>query len=200
MVSRTALAALLVAALFASGSALFAQGALPPGESGVAAHLTASPRHGEWVRYEAGTEDTMEAWVVYPERSDKAPVVVVIHEIFGLTDWARAVADQLAAEGFLAVAPDFLSGKAPGGQGSRALTPDAARALMGQLQWAEIARRLDATVRSAIAGAAASPSTTPPSSRTWTRRWSTTAPPRPRPASPACRAPCWACTAVTTPG
>lgn len=151
MVSRTALAALLVAALFASGSALFAQGALPPGESGVAAHLTASPRHGEWVRYEAGTGDTVEAWVVYPERSDKAPVVVVIHEIFGLTDWARAVADQLAAEGFLAVAPDFLSGKAPGGQGSRALTPDAARALMGQLQWAEIARRLDATVRYATA-------------------------------------------------
>jgi carboxymethylenebutenolidase len=52
--------------------------------------------------------DEVDAWVVYPERSDVAPVVIVIHEIYGLTDWLRAAADQVAAEGFIAVAPDLL--------------------------------------------------------------------------------------------
>ncbi len=50
----------------------------------------------------------LKTWVSYPERSDKAPVVIVVHEIFGMTDWVRGVADQLAAEGFIAVAPDLL--------------------------------------------------------------------------------------------
>ena len=57
-------------------------------------------------------------WVVYPERKDKAAVVLVIHEIFGLSDWIRGVSDQLAKEGFIAVAPDLLSGKGPGGGGT----------------------------------------------------------------------------------
>src|SRR5262249_13796784 len=56
-------------------------------------------------------------WVVYPERKDKAPVVIVIHEIFGLSDWIRGVADQLAREGFIAVAPDLISGLGPNGGG-----------------------------------------------------------------------------------
>ena len=118
---------------------------LPPAEADVAARLAGSPRHGEWVRYDAGMGDTVDAWLVYPERSDKAPVVVVIHEIFGLNDWARAVADQYAAEGFIAIAPDFLSGKAPDGMGgTRALGgPDAARAAMAKLESEEILRRLD---------------------------------------------------------
>jgi carboxymethylenebutenolidase len=59
-------------------------------------------------------------FVVYPERSGKAPVVLVIHEIFGLSDWIRGVADQLAAEGFIAVAPDLLSGHGPNGGGTEA--------------------------------------------------------------------------------
>ena len=50
-------------------------------------------------------------WVVYPERKDKAPVVIVIHEIFGLSDWIRNVADQLAREGFIAIAPDLITGQ-----------------------------------------------------------------------------------------
>lgn len=58
-----------------------------------------------------GGTDSLRAWVVYPERRDKAPVVVVLHEIFGLSTWIRGVADQLAADGFIAVAPDLLSGK-----------------------------------------------------------------------------------------
>jgi carboxymethylenebutenolidase len=58
-----------------------------------------------------GSGDSVRAWVVYPERKDKAPVVVVIHEIFGLTPWVRSVADQLAADGFIAIAPDLMTSK-----------------------------------------------------------------------------------------
>src|SRR5204862_819346 len=58
------------------------------------------------------------AWIVYPERKEKAGVVIVIHEIFGLSDWIRGVADQLAREGLIAVAPDFVSGHGPGGGGT----------------------------------------------------------------------------------
>ena len=65
---------------------------LPPMEADAMTALKASPRHGEWVKYDAGQGDKVDAWVVYPERSDKAPVVILIHEIFGLTDWAPATA------------------------------------------------------------------------------------------------------------
>lgn len=86
---------------------------LPAGSTTVAARLASSTRHGEYVmipRTPGGT-DSLRAWVVYPERRDKAPVVVVLHEIFGLSTWIRGVADQLAADGYIAVAPDLLSGK-----------------------------------------------------------------------------------------
>ena len=72
--------------------------------------LEKSSRHGEWVDYKSG-ERTIKAFVVYPERKDKAPVVLVIHEIFGLTDWVRGVCDQLAESGVIAIAPDLLSGQ-----------------------------------------------------------------------------------------
>lgn len=72
--------------------------------------LAASPRHGEWVMVGAGT-DSVRAYVVFPERKTKAPVVVVVHEIYGLTPWVRGVADQLAADGFIAIAPDLLTSK-----------------------------------------------------------------------------------------
>lgn len=122
------------------------------------ARLNESPRHGEWVTFDAGGGDLVEAWVVYPERSDAAPVVVVIHENRGLNDWARAVTDQFAAEGFIAIAPDFLSGKAPGGGGTRTVDPDGARGLIGQLDPAEIVRRIRGTVRYATLLPAASQS------------------------------------------
>ena len=72
--------------------------------------LNSSPRHGEWVDIKSG-ERTLKAFVVYPERKDKAPVVLVIHEIFGLTDWARSLCDELAEAGVIAIAPDLLSGQ-----------------------------------------------------------------------------------------
>ncbi len=82
---------------------------LPADAAGAVARLNASPRHGEYVTIRSGN-DSVRAWVVYPQRSTRAPVVVVVHEIFGLSSWVRAVADQLAAEGYIAIAPDFLTG------------------------------------------------------------------------------------------
>jgi len=141
-----------------AAAAVSAQSAgLPPAEAGAKARLETSPRHGEWVTVNAGGGDTVDAFVVYPERADRAPVVVVIHEIFGLSDWVRSVADQLAAEGFIAIAPDLISGKAPGGKGSRAVGPDDARALVSALDPAEVTRRLNATARYATSLPAALP-------------------------------------------
>jgi len=86
------------------------------------AQLAASPRHGDWVDIKSSNGAApIRSFVVYPERKDKAPVVVVIPEIFGLSDWIRGVADQLAKEGFIAIAPDFLSGMGPNHGGSQEL-------------------------------------------------------------------------------
>lgn len=78
------------------------------------AKLESSPRHAEWVKIKQHDRD-VHSFVVFPEVKDKATAVIVIHENRGLTDWVRTVADQLAAEGFIAIAPDLLSGTGPGG-------------------------------------------------------------------------------------
>src|SRR5687768_10822049 len=84
---------------------------LPPAEERAKAALERSPRHGEYVDVALASSKTpIRTWVVYTERKDKAGVVILIHEIFGLSDWMRGVADQLAADGFIAVAPDLISG------------------------------------------------------------------------------------------
>jgi carboxymethylenebutenolidase len=72
--------------------------------------LNSSPRHGEWVDLKSGTR-TIKAFVVYPQSKTKTPAVLVVHEIFGLTDWIRGVCDQLAESGVIAIAPDLLSGQ-----------------------------------------------------------------------------------------
>jgi carboxymethylenebutenolidase len=84
--------------------------------------LEASPRHREYVPLKQGNR-TLQAFVVYPEVSGKASVVILIHEIFGLSDWAKEMADELAGQGFIVVAPDLLSGYGPNGGGSSAF-PD----------------------------------------------------------------------------
>jgi len=129
---------------------------IPPGEAQARERLNSSPRHGEWVTVKDG-QDTVKAWLVYPERRDKAPVVVVIHEIFGLTDWIRSVADQLAAEGFIAIAPDLLTGKGPNGGGTESVDRDGAVGLVRGLQREEVFRRLNATVQHATQLPAAQP-------------------------------------------
>ncbi len=95
---------------------------LPPGEENAQAVLNASPRHGEWIDipYE-GSTIPLRAWISYPERKDKAPVIIIIHEIFGVTDWIRSVADQLAKDGYVAVAPDYISGLGPNGGGTESI-------------------------------------------------------------------------------
>ena len=78
------------------------------------AKVEKSPRHREWVTVKHG-DRAVETFVVYPESASKAPVVLIIHEIFGMTDWAQDLADQVAAAGYIAVAPDLLSGMGPNG-------------------------------------------------------------------------------------
>jgi carboxymethylenebutenolidase len=129
---------------------------IPADAEHAAKALQDSPRHGEWVDVpmpgaEPAGAAIIRTWISYPERADKAGVVVVIHEIFGLTDWVRAVADQLAAEGFIAVAPDLLSGKGPGGGGTESFAGDGARGAIGKLARDEVNQRLDAVRRHALA-------------------------------------------------
>jgi carboxymethylenebutenolidase len=84
------------------------------------ARLDKTPRHLEWIKIKSG-EREVDCSIAFPETKDKATAVIVIHEIFGLTDWVRSVTDQLAEAGYIAIAPDFLSGKAGarGGDGAR---------------------------------------------------------------------------------
>src|SRR3954467_14254531 len=76
---------------------------LPPAEGAAKERIEKSPRHGEYVDVPIQPGKPIKAYVVYPEVKDKAPVVIVIHEIFGLSDWIKSVADQLAADGFIAI-------------------------------------------------------------------------------------------------
>jgi carboxymethylenebutenolidase len=91
-----------------------------PAQDWAKAKLEKSPRHGEWVKLKHGSRE-VNSFIVYPEVKDKATAVVVIHEIFGLTDWVRTVADELAATGYIAIAPDLLSGAGPNGGGTESL-------------------------------------------------------------------------------
>jgi carboxymethylenebutenolidase len=92
---------------------------LPPSEQQAKAALEKSPRHGEYVDIKLPSGGTpIRSYVVYPERKDKAGVVIVLHEIYGLSDWIRGVADQLAHDGFIAIAPDLISGMGPNGGGT----------------------------------------------------------------------------------
>jgi carboxymethylenebutenolidase len=121
-------------------------GAIPPGESGAKAFLERSPRHHEWVEIAVpGKDAKLSAFIAYPERKTKAPLVIVIHEVYGLSDWVRAVADQLAGAGFIAIAPDMLSGKGPGGggTGSFAGRDDVVKGVHG-VSAAEVVAMLDA--------------------------------------------------------
>ncbi|UCC81980.1 MAG: dienelactone hydrolase family protein [Gemmatimonadota bacterium] len=145
---RSALVATVMAQLVIVAGA-GAQG-LPASGDDAVARLDASPRHGEWVKYVAAGGDSVLAWVVYPERSDEAPVVVVVHEIYGLSDWIRGVADQLAAEGFITIAPDLLSGKGPEGGGTESVDRQGAVALVRALDPGEVKLRLDAAAEYAM--------------------------------------------------
>ena len=127
----------------ASGSSAARNQNLPPDADAAKAQLEKSPRHQEWVDIKMANGPAIKSFVVYPERKDKAPVVIVIHEIFGMADWVRGVADQLAKEGFIAVAPDLLSGKGPNGGGTDSLG-DKVGETIRTLTPADVVARLDA--------------------------------------------------------
>ena len=146
-----------LAAGCASSESSAADGTLPPGSTDAKERLNSSPRHGEWVMIQAAPGDSIRAWVVYPERRDKAPVVVVIHEIYGLTPWIRGVADQLAADGFIAIAPDLMTSKGLAGTPEDGPPPDQASAVIRTLDPSDVQRHLDATARYGMALPAATP-------------------------------------------
>jgi carboxymethylenebutenolidase len=133
------------------GGAVVQEPTLPAGAADAVSRLQASPRHGEWVTVHAGPGDSVRAWVVYPERRDRAPVVLVVHEIFGLSHWIRAVADQLAADGFIAIAPDLLTMQdLPVGQDG-APDPEAARTAIRTVSAADVHRQLRAVAEYGMA-------------------------------------------------
>ena len=125
---------------------------LPPSNLQAPARLSASPRHAEWVKvaWEPGSKDSLMAYIVYPQTSNaKTPVVVVVHEIFGLSTWVRGVADQVAAEGFIAIAPD-LESRVRGGPSTEELPRDSATKLIRDVDAAERNRGIDAVARYAM--------------------------------------------------
>ena len=127
-------------------------GGLPASANNAAARLAASPRHAEWVKiaWEPGSRDSLMAWVVYPSTSNaKTPVVVVIHEIFGLSTWVRGVADQVAADGFIAIAPDLFS-RVRGGPSTFELARDSATKLQSLVLYAERNRGITAVANYAM--------------------------------------------------
>ena len=128
-----ALAPWLLCAAFSTGST-FAQ-------DWAKERLNKSPRHSEWIDLKHG-DRTVKAFVVYPEVKTKAPAVLVIHEIFGLTDWAKNLADELAAAGYIAIAPDLLS--APGKETSSYPDQGAAIKAISALPAAQVLADLDA--------------------------------------------------------
>jgi carboxymethylenebutenolidase len=106
--------------------------------------LDASPRHHEYVALKHG-DRTVQAFVVYPEVKTKAPVIILIHEIFGLSDWAKEMADELAGQGFIVVAPDLLTGFGPNNGGSDAFpSMDATTKAVSGLDAAVVNADLDA--------------------------------------------------------
>ncbi|MBM4194922.1 MAG: dienelactone hydrolase family protein [Gemmatimonadetes bacterium] len=133
------------------------QGAAIPASGATAVErINKSPRHGEWVAIKVNATDSAMAWVVYPERRDKAPVVVVIHENTGINTWTRSVADQLAAEGFIGIAPDLTTMFRTGDLKADP-TPDAGRAAIGQVTPDKANAIIDAAAKYGMSLPAASP-------------------------------------------
>ncbi|MEO8334079.1 MAG: dienelactone hydrolase family protein [bacterium] len=132
---------------------------LPASNTAAAARIAASPRHAEWVKiaWEPGSSDSLMAWIVYPTTARaKTPVVVVVHEIFGLSTWVRGVADQVAADGFIAIAPDLLS-RVRGGPTSIEMSGDSARKIIAGVSSTERNKGITAVANYAMSQASAAP-------------------------------------------
>jgi carboxymethylenebutenolidase len=148
-----------VAAPNASVATNIGDPSLPPSNNTAKARLESSPRHGEWVRiaWSPGSADSLMAWIVYPSTSNEhTPVVVVVHEIFGLSTWVRGVADQVAADGYIAIAPDLIS-RVRGGPSTVELSGDSARKLIVSVNYAERNEGIIAAARYAMSQPSAAP-------------------------------------------
>ena len=142
-----------------SNSTLQGTPGIPASANNAQARVAASPRHGEWVKiaWEPGSSDSLMAWIVYPSTNRaKSPVVVVVHEIFGLQTWVRGVADQVAADGFIAIAPDLIS-RVRGGPSTEELSGDSARKLIQGVSAAERNKGIAAAARYAMSQPSAAP-------------------------------------------
>ena len=102
-----------------------------------------SPRRREWVTVKHDSR-SVESFVAYPQSQAKAPAIVVIHEIFGMTDWVESVADEFAAAGYVAIAPDLLSGMAPNGGRTKDLPASGVGQAINQLPPDQITADLNA--------------------------------------------------------
>ena len=105
--------------------------------------LAKSPRHKEWVKVKNGTRE-VNSFIVYPESNKKATAVVVIHEIFGMSDWVQQITDELAEAGYIAIAPDLLSGMGPNGGGTSSFDANGVRQAIGALPPDQVAGDLNA--------------------------------------------------------
>lgn len=119
---------------------------IPPADPYVAEALQSIKRHSEWADIKMSDGTNLRAWVVYPESSTKTGVVIVIHENRGINDWTRAVGDQVAEDGFIAIVPDMLSGKGPGGGGTEAIGTAGISQAFASFTPAERVARLDAAM------------------------------------------------------
>ncbi len=145
MISAVLLVSAVLAQAAAPAPAPPRDPSLPPSAETAKAALESSPRHGEYVDVPYAGGPKLRTWISYPERRDKAGVVIVIQEVFGLTDWLRGVADQLAKEGFIAVAPDMVSGYGPNGGGTDSVpSRDDVVALVRKITPDEANKRLNA--------------------------------------------------------
>ena len=142
-----------------TSSAVQGDMSIPASANGAPARLKASPRHAEWVKlaWEPGSKDSLMAWIVYPSTSSaKTPVVVVVHENTGLIPWVRGVADQVAAEGFIAIAPDLLS-RVRGGPSTEPLARDSVGKIIAGVNSVERNRGISAVARYAMSQPSAAP-------------------------------------------
>lgn len=127
--------------LLGAGGGWFLASRHTPQADATPANTPVPTTHGEWVHFDNGAGQQVRAYVAYPERQGTAPAVIVIHEIFGLSDWEPTVVDEYAAKGYVAIAPDLLSSR----YGSTASLGDSARRLVGELDPGAILRDIDAT-------------------------------------------------------
>src|SRR5664279_3979566 len=139
-VSTILIASIALVAGFAGGMVVTGMRATKSPASAPHVH-DAVTTHGEWVKFTNSKGDSVRAYVAYPERPGKRPAIILIHEIFGLTDWEPTMAERFAGLGYVAIVPDLLSSR----YGASPASPDSGRKLIATLSDAGVIADLDAS-------------------------------------------------------